>query len=134
MQVHLVDGKTIWKQEWKEVGGKRVFFRSKFEYRYALYLQLLKEHGEITDWFHEKRTFVFKGVERGAVSYLPDFLVIHKNGSEEYVETKGYEQARDRTKWKRMAKYYPEVKLRIVKSDWLAKNSKALKALIPCWE
>jgi hypothetical protein len=134
MQVHLVDGKTIWKQEWKEVGGKKVFFRSKFEYRYALYLQLLKEHGEITDWFHEKRKFVFKGVESGAVSYLPDFLVIHKNGSEEYIETKGYEQSSDRTKWKRMAKYYPEVKLRIVRSDWLGKNSKALKALIPCWE
>jgi len=40
MQIHLKDGKSTWKQEWAEIGGKRCFFRSRWEYRYALYLEL----------------------------------------------------------------------------------------------
>lgn len=134
MAILLENGKPIWKQEWKEIGGKRVFFRSKWEYRYALYLQLLKENGQILDWAHEPKTFWFEGVKRGTNSYLPDFRVDHLNGKQEYVEVKGYETPKDLTKWKRMKKYHPYIVLRIVKSDWFAKNAKALKAVIPQWE
>jgi hypothetical protein len=32
---------------------------------------------------------------------------------------------------KRMAKYYPEVKIRLIGADWFKANGKACKALIP---
>jgi hypothetical protein len=47
MQLNLKDGKTTWKQEWAEIGGKRNFYRSRWEYRYALYLQLMKDNKDI---------------------------------------------------------------------------------------
>lgn len=122
------------KQQWRELGGKRVFVRSKWELRYAMYLQMLKEHNEILDWKHESKTFWFEGVMRGTNNYKPDFEVFHKNGMNEFIEIKGYETAKDRTKWKRMAKYHPEVKLRIVKADWFAKNNPILKNIIKSWE
>lgn len=134
MQIQLKDGKATWKQEWKVVGGKRIFFRSRWELRYALYLQLLKEKGDIKQWEHEPKVFHFMGVKNGSVSYKPDFEVIHKNGSIEFIEVKGYETGKDRSKWKRMAKFHPEVKLRIVRKDFFSANNKALKCLIKEWE
>lgn len=134
MQVHLKnDGKTVWVQEWKEVGGKRVFFRSRAEYRYALYLEYLKQRGDIEDWFHEKKTFHFPNQKQAPVNYKPDFEVRHKGGILEYVEIKGHETGRDRSKWKKMAKYFPEVNLRVVRMDFFVKNSKALKSLLSDW-
>jgi hypothetical protein len=134
MQIQLKNGKSIWKQEWKEVGGKRHFFRSKWEYRYALYLQFLKEKCEILDWEHEPKTFWFDGIKRGVNNYKPDFLVMHKNNSEEWVEVKGYMDAKSKTKIKRMAKYYPNIRLRVVEKDFFTKNGKMLKAVIVNWE
>ena len=72
MQIKLKDGKATWKQEWREIDGRRIFFRSRWEYRYALYLQLLKSRGEIKDWQHEPKTFWFEGIKRGTNNYKPD--------------------------------------------------------------
>jgi hypothetical protein len=47
------------------------------------------------------------------------------------VETKGLMCNKSITKMKRMAKYYPEVKIRLVGSDWFKQNLKACKALEP---
>lgn len=123
-----------YKQEWREIGDKKIFARSKWEYRYAMYLQILKTQNDIKDFEHEPTTFWFEGIKRGVVSYKPDFLVIHNNGAQEYVEVKGYETSKDRTKYKRMAKYHPEVKLRVIGADWFKKNNKALKVLIREWD
>ena len=133
MQIQLKDGKATWKQEWKVVGGQRIFFRSRWEYRYAMYLQLLKEKGEIIDWKHEPKIFWFDGIKRGTNNYKPDFLVIHKNGAEEYIEIKGYMDAKSKTKIKRMAKYHPNVLLRVVEKDFFSKNGKLLKAVLKDW-
>lgn len=134
MQIKLKDGKATWKQEWREIDGRRIFFRSRWEYRYALYLQLLKSRGEIKDWQHEPKTFWFEGIKRGTNNYKPDFLVTHNNDSEEWVEVKGFMDAKSKTKLKRMAKYHPDVRLRLVEKDFFKNNSKNLKILIKEWE
>ena len=134
MQIRLKDGKATWKQEWKVIDGRRIFFRSRWEFRYALYLQLLKERGEIKDWQHAPKTFWFEGIKRGTNNYKPDFLVTHKNDSEEWIEVKGYMDSKSATKIKRMAKYFPQVKLRVVDKSFFTKNAKNLKILIKDWE
>lgn len=134
MQIRLKDGKATWKQEWKVIDGRRIFFRSRWEFRYALYLQLLKERSEIKDWQHEPKTFWFEGIKRGTNNYKPDFLVTHKNDSEEWIEVKGYMDSKSATKIKRMAKYFPQVKLRVVDKSFFTKNAKNLKILIKDWE
>ena len=68
-----------WQPGWREIGGKRKYFRSKWESNYARYLQFLKEHKQIEDWHHECETFWFEGIKRGVCSYLPDFKVIHQS-------------------------------------------------------
>lgn len=134
MQIRLKDGKSTWKQEWRVIDGRRIFFRSRWEFRYALYLQLLKERGEIKDWQHEPKTFWFEGIKRGTNNYKPDFLVTHKNDSEEWIEVKGYMDSKSATKIKRMAKYFPDIKLRVVDKSFFSKFSKPLKILIKDWE
>jgi hypothetical protein len=121
-------------QQWREVGDKKIFARSKWEYRYAMYLQILKENNDIKDWEHEPTTFWFEGIKRGVVSYKPDFLVIHNKGVEEYVEVKGFMDAKSKTKINRMRIYHPKVKLRVIGADWFKQNNKALKVLIREWD
>ena len=121
-------------QEWAEIGGKKKYFRSKWERNYARYLELLKTHQQIKDWSHEPETFWFEGVSRGTNNYLPDYKVELLNGNFEYHEVKGYETAKDRTKYKRMAKYHPQIKLRVVGADWFKANNRKLRGIIKDWE
>ena len=44
MQIVLRNGRATWKQDWAEIGGKRNFYRSRWEYRYALYLEFMNIH------------------------------------------------------------------------------------------
>jgi len=133
MQIHLKEGKSTWKQEWAEIGGKRNFFRSRWEYRYALYLQLMKDNKYIKDWFHEPHTFYFEGIKRGTNNYKPDFKVIFPNDKEEWYEVKGYMDSKSKTKLKRMAKYHPDIVLTVIDNSWFKKNGKTLKNIIKDW-
>lgn len=133
MQIRLVNGKSTWKQDWAEIGGKRNFYRSRWEYRYALYLEFMKKHGHIIDWEHEPRTFYFEGIKRGTNNYKPDFKIIFPSGNEEWIEVKGYMDAKSKTKIKRMAKYFPDIKLRVIDKDWFKNNGRMLKNVIPNW-
>jgi hypothetical protein len=120
----------VHKQFWAVIGNKQpIFFRSSWEYYYAIFLEKLQQEGKIINWKHEPKCFWFEGIKRGVVSYLPDFCITHLNGSEEWVETKGYLDSRSKTKMKRMAKYYPHVNIRLVGADWFKQNLKACKAL-----
>jgi hypothetical protein len=123
-----------WKQGWREVGGKRKFFRSAWEYNYALYLEFVKCKGRIKEWEHEVETFWFDDIKRGTRSYLPDFKITENNGNFTYHEVKGFYDAKSKTKIKRMAKFYPNVKLLIIDAVWFKANSKKLKGLLPNWE
>jgi hypothetical protein len=123
-----------WKSEWREIGGKRCFFRSTWEANYARYLEFLKVHGNILDWDHEPETFWFEGIKRGCVSYLPDFKVANSNGKIEYHEVKGWMCDRSATKIKRMEKYYPDIKLVLIDGKWFKRNRNKLRGLVPGWE
>jgi hypothetical protein len=123
-----------WKAGWREIGDGKKYYRSRWEANYARYLQFLKEQGEILSWEHEPTTFWFEKIKRGCRSYLPDFRVVNKNGTEEYHEVKGWMDDRSKTKIKRMAIYYPKVVLRVLDAKWFKSANKTLRALIPGWE
>jgi len=95
-----------------------VYFRSKWEANYALFLDYLVEKGEIKSWEYEADVFMFEEIKLGTRSYRPDFKVFNDNGSFEYHEVKGYMDSKSKTKLKRMAKYYPEVKLILIDSGY----------------
>lgn len=119
---------------WKEVAGRRIYFRSKWEANYGMYLQWQKNRSMIKDWHHEPKTFWFKGIRRGCVSYLPDFRITHLDDSHEWIEVKGYMDSKSKTKIKRFGKYFPEEKLRVVDSKWYRENCAKLARIVPGWE
>jgi hypothetical protein len=120
------------KQFWAIVGDKQpIYFRSSWEFYYSLFLEKLRQERKILDWKHEPKCFWFEGIKRGVRSYLPDFCITHLNGTEEWSEVKGYLDSKSQTKMKRMAKYYPDVNIRLVGSEWFKTNLKACKALEP---
>ncbi len=121
-------------QGWRSIGGKKAYFRSKWEANYARYLQWLLERGEIARWEHEPQTFWFLNIKRGVRTYLPDFKVTRLDGTHYWVEVKGYMDARSKTKLKRFAKYYPDEKLELIDGKWFARNGARLKLVIKDWE
>lgn len=129
-----INPNVTWKQGWREVGGKTIYFRSRWESNYGRYLQWLKEKREIQDWLHEPKVFWFEKIKRGSVTYLPDFQVFKPDGSYFWVEVKGWMDQRSKTKLKRFKKYFPKESLILVDSKWFKQNSGKMKLLIPGWE
>lgn len=123
-----------WGAAWREIGGYKKYYRSKWEANYARYLEWLKQKGEILDWKHEPDTFWFEGIKRGCMSYLPDFKVTEKYGAIAYHEVKGWMDDRSKTKIKRMAKYHPTVKLIVIDSKAYASIKKIMQPIIKDWE
>lgn len=123
-----------WKSGWREIGGKRKYFRSRWEANYARYMELLKGQGDIKDWEHEPEVFWFEGIKRGCMSYLPDFRITNKDNTVEFHEVKGWMDDRSKTKINRMRIYHPSVKLLVRDSKWFSANTKKLKGLIRDWE
>lgn len=92
----------------REVGGKFCTFRSKLEYRWAVWCQLRKEQDIIEEWWYEAidtllelETAYFKNRKL----YLPDFTIKTPDGYE-FEETKGYFPPKDYTKIKLAAQQY----------------------------
>jgi len=102
------------KRGWYKIGAKKMFFRSKWEANYALYLNFLIKCKQIKKWEYEADVFVFEKIKFGSRSYRPDFKVTNNNDSIEYHEVKGWMTPQSKTKIKRMAKYYPKVELAII--------------------
>lgn len=94
--------------------GNNYYMRSSWELKYAGYLDLLERGNQITNWEYETDTFWFEEIKRGVRSYKPDFKIFNNDGSIEYHEVKGWMDSKSITKIKRMAKYYPNVKLVII--------------------
>lgn len=101
-----------------EINGKEIYLRSQVEVRFAYALQRLKEAGAIIEWQHEPKDFWFQGVKRGTCSYRPDFHAAWadpKTGSVWYeTKSKNGLKQKDVTKYKRMAKDYPDITLVLV--------------------
>lgn len=126
--------KASWKNGWREIGDRRVYFRSAWEANFARYLESLKNIGEIKSWEHEPRVFWFEGIKRGCTSYLPDFSVIDPNGHEIIYEIKGWMDSKSKTKIKRMRKYFPDVDFRVVDSTDYKRLSDKVSRKIEGWE
>jgi hypothetical protein len=126
-------GEGTW-HGWAEIDGKKMYLKSKWEYKYCLYLDFMKKQGHIIDWEYEPITFWFEGIKRGTTSYKPDFRVQFPSGAFEFIEVKGYQTAKDGTKWKRMAKYHPTVKLRVIDGKWFSLVGKQLGKIIKGWQ
>jgi hypothetical protein len=126
--------KCTWKAGWREFGGKRCYYRSLWEANYGRYLEFLKSIGDIVEWEHEPDVFWFEGVKRGCVSYLPDFKVTSLDGSISYHEVKGWMDANSKTKLKRMAKYYPNIKLILIRQKEYNEIKSKLAKMILGWE
>lgn len=105
------------KRGWFEINGKKIFFRSKWEANYALYLDFLVKQKEILKWEYETDVFIFEKIKFGTRSYRPDFKIFNNNGSYEYHEIKGYMDNKSKTKFKRMAKFYPDIKIILIDKD-----------------
>jgi predicted nuclease of restriction endonuclease-like RecB superfamily len=100
-----------------------MYFRSKWEANYALHLDFLVKQKLIKSWEFEPDRFIFESIQFGTRSYIPDFKIKENDGTISYHEVKGYMSATSKTKLKRMAKYFPNIKLVLIDEDYY----KALK-------
>ena len=120
-----------WKSDWRTIGGKKTYYRSRWEANYARYLEFLREAAQIANWLHEPTTFLFVKEQS---SYLPDFLVTLTNGEIEYHEVKGWMDDRSFTKISLMRKYHPEKKLVLVRSKEYEEIERTYGDKISGWE
>lgn len=119
---------------WHEIGGKRYYFKSRWEVNFAAYLEWLRLKGQIFEWSYESITYRFNGIKQGVVSYKPDFEVWETKSSKPIVyEVKGFMDPKSKTKLKRMAKYHPTVKVIVIGQKQMAEIGKKLGAVIPGW-
>jgi len=114
------------------IGNKTNFYRSSWEVNIAAYYEFLKNKNKIKDWEYEPTVFWFENIKRGVRSYKPDFRITNNDGSQYYVEVKGWMDDKSKTKIKRMKIYYPEIKLEILGSDRYKSISK-YSSIIPDW-
>lgn len=126
--------KASWKSGWREVGGAKYYFRSRWEANYAHYLESCRVSGVIKKWEHEPHLFVFEAVETKYKTYLPDFRVTMADNLVEYHEVKGWFDERSKAKIEYMGLYFPEVCLKIFDGDWFNRKTKRLEKLVPNWE
>lgn len=118
--------KCSWNGGWREINNKKYFFRSEWEYIYALYLQYQLEHNKISKWENEPKRFVFDNGE-SVSTYLPDFRITNLNNSIEYHEVKGWFDQRSQNKLFNMSFFYPNEKIIIINVNWFRKNKLKLK-------
>ena len=123
-----------WKAGWREIGGRRNFYRSRWEANYARYLQWLKELGEIKDWAHEPEIFWFEAIRRGVRSYKPDFRVWEKDGTSCLHEVKGWMDSRSKTCLSRMAKYHPSQNIVLIDGPQYRAIRRKVMFMIAGWE
>jgi len=119
---------------WREIGGKRYYYKSLWEINFSRYLEYIKKNKEIKDWQYEPKTFWFEEIRRGVRSYKPDFRTIDFDGEEVWYEVKGFLDNKSLTKIQRMRKYYPNIRLIVINSKWFSTKGKQYSALIEGWE
>lgn len=88
-------------------------FKSKVEYRWALYLSNLKKLAAIDSWEYEPTTFEFGERWRVRKQYTPDFLV-KEDGQEVYHEVKTGLRQTDVTRFRCLRTDFPDVKIVLV--------------------
>lgn len=114
-------------------GGKRkdlnnIYFRSAWEANIARYYNFIG-----VKWEFEPKTFVFKNISRGSVSYTPDFYLPEED---KWIEVKGWMDGKSKTKLKRFEKQYPEEykKLVLITEKEYKEIKKKISPFIKKWE
>lgn len=118
----------------RKMGEVEKYFKSSWEANYARYLEWQRTQGVLRGWEYESQIFWFEGIRRGCVSYLPDFKVTDNDGGVEFHEVKGYMDAKSKTKLRRMAKYYPDVRVVLIDAKRYRAIAKTAKGIVPEWE
>jgi hypothetical protein len=118
------------KRGYYRINGKDIFLRSAWEANWSLYLNFLKMKGEIISWEYETKCFIFHKIQFGTRSYRPDFKVVEKDGTIIYHEIKGWMTPKSKTQLKRMAKYYPNIVIRLIDSNVYNKIKNQLGGII----
>ena len=92
------------------------YFRSKWENNMARYYNFLD-----IKWIYEPKEFEFYKIKRGSRFYKPDFYLPEQD---KLIEIKGFFTASDKTKLRRLKKYYPEefAKLELIVPDKYSKS------------
>lgn len=96
------------------IGDKTFHCRSSWECNVAAYIQFLKENNQLKEWEYEPVTFWFLKIMRGVRSYKPDFRITRNDGTQFYIEVKGWMDPKSATKLKRMKKYHPDVHVQVI--------------------
>lgn len=110
-----------------------IYFRSKWEANYSKYLDWLVEQKQIKGWEYESEVYTFEGIKKGTTTYKIDFKVWINDKDFEIHEVKGFMDQRSKTKLKRMAKYFPSVKVVLVDGKAYQEIIKKMKGVIKFW-
>lgn len=110
-----------WTQKTKYFNTKKVNYNnkaydSKFEADYGATLELRKRSGEIEGFDTHIRIPLIVN-EYTVCDYYIDFIIYHKDGTEEYVETKGWATPVFKLKWKIFCALYeddPQKKITLI--------------------
>jgi hypothetical protein len=117
---------TVTKGKPRPIGAQGEKMRSGWEANYSYFLAYLGIPYE-----YEPRLFVFEKIITGVRAFRPDFYVPH---ADEFHEVKGYMCRRSRTQLKRMAKYFPTVKLILIDEAFFKSiERQRLCRAIPGW-
>lgn len=96
----------------REYNGR--VYDSAAEMRHAMQLDILLKAGSIRSWYgQEKIPLIVAGVK--ICTFIPDFRVVHNDGSVEWFEIKGVETQGYRLKAKLFRALHPGMKLTVVK-------------------
>ncbi|AWZ48436.1 hypothetical protein C3495_06225 [Clostridiaceae bacterium 14S0207] len=101
-----------------------ITFDSKDEGRYYLYLKDLKAKGKILNFELQPKYELQPGFKKNgktyrAITYTPDFLIYHLNGTEELIDIKGMSTQQGEMRRKMFDYKYPNLNL-----TWIARSLK----------
>lgn len=116
----------------KDLGDQ--YFRSRWEANYARYLEFLRSKGKIDKWEYEAETFEFVKIKKGTRFYTPDFTVTISAGRLERHEVKGWKHPKGETALKRMARYYPDIKIVLIDAPVYRQIASQVSKMINTWE
>jgi hypothetical protein len=96
-----------------------ITFDSKDEAKYYEALKIRKYRGEIENFELQPKFTLVEGFKKDnktyrAITYTPDFVIYHKDGSEEYVDVKGMTTQQGELRIKLFNHFYRDLKLSIV--------------------
>lgn len=89
-------------------------YHSRKEAAYAQELDIRKKTKDIKNWRKQEKIDI-RVLGKHICNYYIDFVIEHKDGTEEYVEVKGFETDVWRLKWKLFEACYPKYKKTIIR-------------------